>query len=366
MDQKKMILAAGATVGVLSIGLMKAGNPANMGICVACFIRDICGALGMHRAAPVQYIRPEVPGFILGAFMVAVGSGEFRARGGSSTLLRFVLGFFVMLGALVFLGCPLRMVLRLAGGDLNALVAVAGFATGIWLGIRFLGSGFSLGRSRSIGTVNGYILPALAVILLLLLVWAPSFIFFSEEGPGSMRAPWLLALAAGVIVGALAQRSRLCLAGGIRDLFLIGDPHLFRGFAMIFALALVLNLGLKSFKLGFVDQPVAHTDTSWNFLSMMLVGLGSVLLGGCPLRQCILAGEGDTDAAAAFLGMLTGAAVAHNFSIAASAAGVTPIGKAAVLFGLVATVIIGFLSRPERVVVGIKEHSCNKQISSLK
>ena len=30
---------------------------------------------------------------------------------------------------------------------------------------------------------------------------------------------------------------------------------------------------------------------------MVLVGWGSVLLGGCPLRQLILAGEGNTDSA---------------------------------------------------------------------
>lgn len=68
MNQKKVVLMAGAVVGALSVLLMKAGNPANMGICVACFIRDIAGALGMHRAEVVQYIRPEVPGFILGSF----------------------------------------------------------------------------------------------------------------------------------------------------------------------------------------------------------------------------------------------------------------------------------------------------------
>ncbi len=48
-----------------------------------------------------------------------------------------------------------------------------------------------------------------------------------------MHAPWLMALVAGAVVGMLAQRSRLCMAGGIRDLFLIRDPHLFRGFVMI-------------------------------------------------------------------------------------------------------------------------------------
>jgi YedE family putative selenium metabolism protein len=357
MNQKKVVLVTGAVVGALSVLLMKAGNPANMGICVACFIRDIAGALGMHRAEIVQYIRPEVPGFILGSFMAAVVGGEFKARGGSSPLLRFILGFFVMLGALVFLGCPLRMVLRLAGGDLNALVGLAGFTAGIWVGLQFLKGGFSLGKSSKVAVANGYVLPVVSVVLLILLVTAPPFIFFSQKGPGSMHAPWLMALAAGIVVGVLAQRSRLCMAGGIRDLFLIRDPHLFRGFVMIFVVALVFNMAFGSFKLGFAEQPVAHSDGLWNFLSMMLVGFGSVLLGGCPLRQCILAGEGDADAAVSFLGMLTGTAFAHNFSIAASPNGVTPNGKFAVILGLVVVTVIGYLSMPRSVALKTKEEA---------
>ncbi|MFY9188014.1 MAG: hypothetical protein WAO22_02015 [bacterium] len=66
-----------------------------------------------------------------------------------------------MLGALVFLGCPLRMVLRLAGGDLNALLGLVGFVVGIWLGLQFLRNGFSLGRSSKQAAVNGYVLPTL-------------------------------------------------------------------------------------------------------------------------------------------------------------------------------------------------------------
>ena len=41
-------------------------------------------------------------------------------------------------------------------------------------------------------------------------------------------------------------------------------------------------------------QPIAHSSHLWNLLGMVLVGWGSVLLGGCPLRQLILAGEGNT------------------------------------------------------------------------
>ena len=45
---------------------------------------------------------------------------------------------FVMIGALVFLGCPLRMMIRIGGGDLNAIVGLVGFVVGIFVGTLFL------------------------------------------------------------------------------------------------------------------------------------------------------------------------------------------------------------------------------------
>ncbi|MDI3538187.1 MAG: uncharacterized protein PWP12_375 [Bacillota bacterium] len=349
MNEKKLVIAAGAAIGLLSVLLVKFGNPPNMGVCVACFIRDIAGALGLHRAETVQYLRPEIPGFILGSALIALATGEFRARGGSAPIQRFFLGFFVMIGALVFLGCPLRMVLRLAAGDLNALVALFGFAAGIWVGLLYIKNGFSLGKAQRLAPSNGFILPGVAMALLLLLLVKPAFIFFSDKGPGASHAPFYLSLFAGLVIGALAQRSRLCMAGGIRDLFLIGDPHLFIGFVAIFVVALGLNLTVGQFKLGFLEQPIAHSDALWNFLGMFLAGYGSVLLGGCPLRQCILAGEGDTDAALTFLGMLTGAAFAHNFSLAASPSGVPLSGKVAVIIGLLVVTAIGYFNLPQYV-----------------
>lgn len=334
-------------IGLLSVVLMKLGNPPNMGVCVACFIRDVAGGLGLHRAQTVQYLRPEIPGFILGSTLAALAAGEFRARGGSASMQRFLLGFFVMIGALVFLGCPLRMTLRLAAGDLNALVALLGFAAGIWAGLLYIRKGFSLGRAQRLAPVNGFILPAIAAVLLLLGLAAPPFIFFSAKGPGAAHAPFHVSLAAGLVIGALAQRSRLCMAGGIRDLFLIRDPHLFVGFTAIFLVVLVLNLAGGQFKLGFAGQPIAHSEGVWNFLGMFLAGYGSVLLGGCPLRQCILAGEGDTDAALTFVGMLMGAAFAHNFSLAASPSGVPVGGKVAVLLGLLVVTAIGYFNLPQ-------------------
>ncbi len=331
--QLVLLLVTGGVIGAFGIILMVLGNPKNMGICVACFIRDTAGALGFDSAAKVQYIRPEIIGFLLGAFVLSLAGKEFRPSGGSSPLLRFFIAFFVMIGALVFLGCPLRMVLRLSAGDLNALVGLVGFICGIGAGAFALKKGFSLGRAQSQPKAAGFVMPAIAVALLVFLLVRPAFILFSEEGPGSMHAPILISLAAGLIVGALAQRSRMCMAGGIRDVMLIKNPTLLLGYAAVFVVALIGNLIIGNFHLGFADQPIAHTEWLWNFLGMALVGLGSVLIGGCPLRQVIMAGEGNTDAGVSVLGMLTGAAVAHNFGIAASADGVPINGKIAVVIG---------------------------------
>ena len=131
MDTKKERLAivlAGLITGAIAVALTRLGNPANMGFCIACFLRDISGALGLHQAAAVQYIRPEIPGLVLGSLAAALIKKEFAPRGGSAPVTRFILGFFVMIGCLMFLGCPFRMILRLAGGDGNALLGFAGFA----------------------------------------------------------------------------------------------------------------------------------------------------------------------------------------------------------------------------------------------
>ena len=138
------VIVTGAIVGLSAVLLTHFGNPANMGFCIACFLRDIAGSLGLHSAGKVQYVRPEIIGLVLGAFVMSVCAKEFRAKSGSAPALRFVLGAFVMIGALAFLGCPLRMVLRLAGGDANALVGLVGFGAGIFAGTLFLKKGFSL------------------------------------------------------------------------------------------------------------------------------------------------------------------------------------------------------------------------------
>ena len=78
------ILLTGVVVGIAALVLTAAGNPKNMGFCIACFERDIAGALGLHSASKVQYIRPEIIGIVLGSLLAALAAKEFRAKAGSS------------------------------------------------------------------------------------------------------------------------------------------------------------------------------------------------------------------------------------------------------------------------------------------
>ena len=386
-----LIIVTGLLIGVAAVALTAFGNPKNMGFCIACFIRDIAGTTKLHTASLVQYLRPEIVGIVLGSMIMALASGEWRAKAGSSPALRFILGFMVMVGALIFLGCPLRMVIRMGGGDLNAFVGLAGFAVGILIGVAFLKKGFGLKRNYDVANLDGLVLPVVLVILFVLFFMAwPIFegalkpaqeavkaangqsdeivkaaqdalnklrtdngtIFnFSVSGPGSMHAPIFMALVAGLIVGVLAQKSRMCMVGGIRDIVMFKNFNLIIGFVCVFIAVIVGNVILGNFK-GFstLSQPIAHSSQVWNFLGMVIVGWGSCLLGGCPLRQLILAGEGNGDSAVTVVGMLVGAAFAHNFALAGGAdsvveevykvGGIGANGKLAAVCCLIALLVI--------------------------
>jgi len=346
---RKFIIFTGIFIGISATVLQKLGNPANMGICVACMERDIAGALGLHRAAVVQYIRPEIIGFVFGSLIAALIFKEFKARSGSAPLLRFVLGFLAMIGALVFLGCPWRALLRLAGGDGNALFGLAGLITGIWVGIFFIKSGYNLGRNQRTYPLVGWVMPLIMMGLFLLLLFRPQLpsgaVFFSSQGPGSQHAPLFIALLVAMVIGFLAQRTRFCTVAAVRDVILIKDTYLFTGVISLLLAALVSNLILKQFHPGFQGQPIAHTNQWWNFGGMVLAGLAFTLAGGCPGRQLFLSGEGDADAAIFVLGMIVGAGFAHNFDTASSPQGPGLWGPASVVIGIVICLIIGITMR---------------------
>jgi len=380
----KGIVVVGALLGLLSSLLQRFGNPPNMGICVASFVGDIAGALGLyHTKAALQvpsgiagtcferyvvaelqrqqvsiahYIRPELVGFVLGSTVAALLFHEFRPRMGSSPAVRFLLGMVGMIGALTFIGCPWRALLRLAGGDLNAVPGLAGLIVGIGIATQMLNRGFRLGKSQRTRAWVGWIMPATMLGLLLLLILRPLVTEGRVTLLGSSASTWLgaplpVSLAVGLIIGFLAQRTSFCTIGPICNTMIVGNIRLLGGVGALVAGAFATNLILRQVHIGFAGQPAAHSNYLWNFMGMVLSGLAFMLAGGCPARQLFLAGEGDVDAVVFVLGMFTGAALAYNFGLVAATdtivAGAVKVGGPAtngiiaVLAGLLVSLMIG-------------------------
>ena len=129
-DKTWKLALSGVVIGLLVMLLAMSGNPANMAICVACFIRDAAGALKLHTAAPVQYFRPEIVGFVCGSFLISMATKEYRSTAGSAPMVRFLLGAVMMIGALVFLGCPLRQLILAGQGSSDSAVTFLGMLLG--------------------------------------------------------------------------------------------------------------------------------------------------------------------------------------------------------------------------------------------
>ncbi len=355
LKQNWLVILCGLLIGAAAVTLTKLGNPGNMGFCIACFLRDIAGSLGLQSASTVpegateavrtlSNFRPEIVGIIVGACALALVTKEFKPKGGSSPFTRFLLGVLVMMGALVFLGCPLRMVIRIGGGDMNAIMGLVGFVVGILVGIIFLKKGFTLGRAYKQSKAEGLAFPIIMVGLFILSIVGTT-LYASGAAPGNKAAPWVVALIIAIIVGALAQKSRLCMVGGVRDAVMFKEFGLLAGFVGVIVAVMLGNLIVgNGLKFGFEGQPVAHTEWLWNMLGMTLVGWGSVLLGGCPLRQLVLAGEGNTDSAVTVMGMIVGGGLSHTLKIASSGTGTGANGPTAVVVGMVIVLLISLFN----------------------
>lgn len=353
MGNKKFILT-GALIGAGAMLLSHYGNPPNTGLCISCFMRSTAGAIGLHDNIRLQYIRPEIMAIVLGAFFASVFSREFKVTAGSSPLLRFFVGIFLIIGCSVFIGCPIKMVLRIAAGDLSALVGVAGLVAGVWAGLQFLERGFRLGVPLEAPRANGFIMPALMLVLLVLLLIKAPFINISTKGSAALHAPVWMSLIIGLLIGVFAQFSGFCITGGISRLFLWGPKEVYGcpkstglliAIGSFFVTAFVAAWMTGQFNPGLHGQPSSNESYLWNGLGMGLVGFGSVLIKGCPIRQLVLSGQGDTDASAAVLGMIVGAALVQNWGIAGTAEGTPFWGKIAVITGFIILITIGLLYR---------------------
>lgn len=357
MKDKSSFLITGALIGAAGVLLSYLGNPANTGICISCFLEQTAGALGLHDNVRMQCLRPELLGFVLGSFLSALAARRFSVIAGSSPLLRFFVGALLIAGCSLFIGCPVKMVLRLAAGDLSAMAGAGGLCAGVWVGIQFLQNGFMIGKPSATPAGNGYLIPACAILLLALLFWGPSFLNQSVKGSGAQHAPAGIALALSMTVGWFAQRSGFCITGGVARIFLWGPKEvlgcpkstgMLLSVASFFFTALIASLLTGRFTLGLHGQPSSNESYLWNFLGMTVVGFGSVLIKGCPFRQLVLAGQGDADAGAAVLGMFAGAAIVERWGLSGTAAGTPEAGKLAALAALIFLLLIGLVYRERK------------------
>jgi len=345
-DSAGALALLGGFFAATAVGLVALGNPPATGLCASCFMVNVAGALGLHGSAAKSFLRPELPAVALGAFFAAAGTREFKVRGGSSPLFRLAGGVFLILACEVFIGCPIKALLRAAGGGAAAAAGLAGLFAGTFLGSAFLADGFAPAPPRPLPEAAGLVLPGAAFFLLL--AGSGSGLLFaaaSPEGAQVHHAPFAASALAGLFFGAVGQRSRFCVTGSVRTALLSGDLRELAGTGAFLGVAFLLNLASGDFFPTVAFEPGAHADLAWAFLAMAVVGFGAILLSGCPFRQIVTAASGDLDAVAGVAGMMAGAALSVRLGIGSSPAGVTAAGKFAVLAGAVFFLAAALLKR---------------------
>ena len=140
-------------------------------------------------------------------------------------------------------------------------------------------------------------------------------------------------LIGGIIIGYLSQRSRMCFVGGVRDYVLVKDTHLLKaplafliGAVVVFAIAsLVASMPtwpwfITKSLMPIPGAPLAANAAApiYNHIILAIIGgLGigifAVFAGGCPLRQHVMASEGDKSSMLYLLGFYIAAVVFMAF-----------------------------------------------------
>lgn len=353
-----LLWAACAVVGVLSAVIVACGNPGNMGVCGACFLRDTAGALGLSAAEGPRIFRPELVGLVLGAFLCRLVRGPVEGRAGAHSAVRFSLGLWMGVGTLVFLGCPFRMLQRMGGGDLNAWVGLIGFVAGVGVGRLFEVRGYTSGKTSPVFFAAGS--PALLLAVGGLVLFLMGKMPFGP-GPADLtskppHAPWYIALSLASVVGAILSLTGFCAISAARQVFVGPRKMLWAALALIAGYA-IYSLMFGKMQIGFENQPISHRDHVWGILSMVLVGLTGVLAGGCPVRHLVLAGEGNNDSMITAAGILIGCCLAHSFQIVSTPEGTSFAGRWAVMLGLgfsmtYAMFVVLSNSREKRIAAG--------------
>lgn len=113
--------------------------PPAYGLCIVCHGRDliiwiVSALIGTKRdVAAISAYWPllTVVGIFLGSRYAAVTSGENRPVTGEHPVVAFLCGMGVMMLGLIIMGCPTRLLLRTAYGDVAGAVGVVSLLVGV-------------------------------------------------------------------------------------------------------------------------------------------------------------------------------------------------------------------------------------------
>ena len=129
-----------------------------------------------------------------------------------------------------------------------------------------------------------------------------------------MTVAAVASLVVGIVVGFVAQRSRMCFVGGIRDWILVRDTFLLKGlvgFALTAWVLFPVSALLGGEPADGFAAPVLEA-VLFTVAGGFLVGSVSIFANGCPLRQHVLAAQGDGGAMVYLAGFFSGAIVFHT------------------------------------------------------
>ena len=132
-----VIAASAAVIAQIVYFLMP---PEAYGICLICHARDFLNTLlnpyhwydASVSSAGLKGIILTVPGVVIGALIGALTSREFKFRINENVIKAFICGFVVVCAGLAISGCPVRLLLRAAYGDISMFVALLVMVFGIW------------------------------------------------------------------------------------------------------------------------------------------------------------------------------------------------------------------------------------------
>ncbi len=145
-------IAYGVVAGLLAVGVQVFFGlepPPAYAICITCHPRDMVTWLVNHIAglnweiAPVSAAVPLLTtvGLLIGAHIAARLNQELRPVSLGKGWRSFIYGVLVMNAGILVLGCPTRLLLLSAYGELLAVIAVVGVVIGIILGTLLLARG---------------------------------------------------------------------------------------------------------------------------------------------------------------------------------------------------------------------------------